>query len=63
MNSYRKISLFACKGSIFMIKSQKVSGFFYGGGTEILLTHFGCMVMRGTSISSIEMPPCWNVSL
>ena len=23
--------------------------------------HLGCIVMKGIIISSIEMPPCWNV--
>ena len=27
------------------------------------LVYFGCIVIIGTSISSIDIPPCWNVSL
>jgi hypothetical protein len=29
----------------------------------IVYLRLGRMVMSGTSISSIEMPPCWNVFL
>jgi len=36
---------------------------FLTGGAQWFYLFFPFMVMRGMIISSIEMPPCWKVSL